>query len=183
MLGFHSCLPHALGRMEIHTRGSLAANICVHITFLFLRIVCLNPQELTGSKHIDVFMADGLHSFTEYLLSICWGTRTVPGAGGVTVIEAAKSMLFWNLPPVEGEEHSWADKQVHRIPARRRPRRRSAGQADQADQADRPAVPWAGAEDGVAASHGRSEGLRIPSRLPGAVGADVLWQKSLPGPP
>lgn len=63
-------------------------------------------------------MAARVHSFKMYLSSICWGTRTGPGAGGETVIEAAESLLFWNLPPVEGEEYHQTDKEVPRMPAR-----------------------------------------------------------------
>nr|KAF6474712.1 hypothetical protein HJG63_010882 [Rousettus aegyptiacus] len=72
--------------------------------------------------------------------SIRRGARTGPGAGGVTAIEAAKSLLFWKLPPAEGEEQNQTDQEVHRIPARR--------PAEANGRAGRLAVLWAGGEEG-----------------------------------
>lgn len=58
----------------------------------------------------------------------------------MTAIEAAKSLLFWKLPPAEGEEQNQTDQEVHGIPARR--------PAEANGRAGRLAVPWVGGEEG-----------------------------------
>lgn len=87
----------------------------------------------------------------------------------MTAIEAAKSLLFWKLPPAEGEEQNQTDQEVHGIPAR--------CPAEANGRAGRLAVPWAGGEEGG----GRAEGLRVeateqrPGRGERVGRADGCW--------